>query len=134
MQLSGFRHAGLTVSDLDRSVEWYSRVLGLTEAFREDHSDRTAAILRGGPVVLGLVRFTTTDRPFSPQNIGLDHLCFAVPDRAALEAAAQHLDSCGVPHSGVAEMATGPIVNFTDPDGIALALAVPPPAPAQTTR
>jgi catechol 2,3-dioxygenase-like lactoylglutathione lyase family enzyme len=121
------RHAGLTVTDLDRSVAWYGRVLGLAEAFREQHADRTSAVLRGGPVILGLVRFTTTESPFSPAHVGLDHLCFAVRNRAELEAWAQHLDRCGVRHSGVAEMATGPIVNFSDPDGIALALAVPPP-------
>lgn len=127
MQLSGIRHAGLTVTDLDRSVAWYGRVLGLAEAFREEHPDRTSAVLRSGPVIVGLVRFTPSEGPFSPRQVGLDHLCFAVADRDALAAWVQHLDRCAVRHSGVAEMATGPIVNFSDPDGIALALAVPPP-------
>ena len=129
MQLSGFRHAGLTVTDLDRSVAWYGRVLGLAEAFREERPDRTSAVLRSGPVILGLVRFTATEGHFSPRHVGLDHLCFAVADRDALAAWVEHLDRCEVGHSGVAEMATGPIVNFSDPDGIALALAVPPPTP-----
>jgi catechol-2,3-dioxygenase len=127
VRLSGFRHAGLTVTDLDRSVAWYGRVLDLAEAFREEHPDRTSAVLRSGAVVLGLVRFTATAGTFSPRQVGLDHLCFAVRDRAELEAWVRHLDECRVQHSGIAEMATGPIVNFSDPDGIALALAVPPP-------
>jgi hypothetical protein len=41
---------------------------------------------------------------------------------------ATRLDERGVVHSGVVEMKTSPIVNFKDPDGIALAIAVPPSA------
>jgi len=125
MQLRGLRHAGLTVTDLDRSVRWYGRVLGFTELFREEHEDRVAAVLRSGATVIGLVRFATTDGEFSPRRVGLDHLCFTAPDREELEGWVRHLDSCAVPHSGIAQMATGPIVTFTDPDGIALAVSLP---------
>jgi hypothetical protein len=39
------------------------------------------------------------------------------------------LDEHGIANSGVVEMKTSPILNFKDPDGIALAIAVPPSAP-----
>ena len=43
-----------------------------------------------------------------------------VPDRAALEAWAQHLDDLGVAHSGVLEEQAGPLIVFRDPDNIQL--------------
>jgi hypothetical protein len=39
------------------------------------------------------------------------------------------LDEHGIANSGVVEMNTSPILNFKDPDGIALAIAVPASAP-----
>ena len=129
MGITGVRHVGLSVSDLPRSVAWYGSVLDLAELFRETSADRTAVVLGRGEVIVGLVRFEGVEAGFSPRRVGLDHLCFRVDDREALEEWARRLDRHGVAHSGVVEMATGPIVNFTDPDGIALALAVPPTGP-----
>lgn len=126
MDVDGLRHVGLTVTDLDVSVEWYRRVLGFTELFREQHDDRRTAVLRSAGAMVGLVEFTTPGGAFSERHRGLNHLCFAARDAAELDAWVQHLDRCGVGHSGVQTMATGPIVNFRDPDGVALALALPP--------
>ncbi|MBJ7593239.1 MAG: VOC family protein [Candidatus Dormibacteraeota bacterium] len=128
-RIDGVRHVGLTVRDLERSAGWYVDVLGFIEVFRESHPDRSTAILRvpNGHLVIGLVQFD--DHPpgeFSPKRVGLDHLCFAVPTRSDLDAWTSRLDECRVAHSGVIEMATSPIVNFKDPDGIALAFAIPP--------
>lgn len=126
MGVHGLRHAGLTVTDLDRSVEWYGRVLGFRELFHEQHEDRRSAVLLSEDAVVGLVQFTTTDGGFSPRHVGLNHLCFAARDAADLDAWVRQLDRCGVAHSGIQPMATGPILNFRDPDGVALALALPP--------
>lgn len=130
MNLTGFRHVGLTVSDLDRSAAWYVETLGFVELFRESEGQRTAVIMRvpGGDLVIGLVHFADgANDGFTPFRTGLDHLCFSVASRDAVNAWAAALDERGVPHSGVEEMKTGPILNFKDPDGIALAIAVPPP-------
>jgi hypothetical protein len=43
------------------------------------------------------------------------------------------LDEHGIANSGVVEMNTSPILNFKDPDGIALAIAVPTSALTDST-
>lgn len=131
MTLTGFRHAGLTVTDLDRSERWYAEVLGLRPLFRESEGTRSAVImgLEGTSLMLGLVHFSDgANDGFSPFRTGLDHLCLAVASRRDVEEWAARLDAQGVTNSGVVEMKTSPIVNFKDPDGIALAIAVLPGA------
>ena len=44
MELDALDHVGLLVSDIDRSIEWYERVLGLERAY-EDISGRNPAVL-----------------------------------------------------------------------------------------
>ncbi len=132
MSITGFRHLGLTVTNLERSVAWYTTVLGFRELFRESSPTRSAVILYlpHTELLLGLVRFSAASAErFSPRRTGLDHVCFAVATREDLEAWVARLDEHGVEHSGLVEMATSPIVNFKDPDGIALAVALPPRLP-----
>jgi catechol 2,3-dioxygenase-like lactoylglutathione lyase family enzyme len=131
MTITGFRHAGLTVTDLERSVAWYADVLGFKELFRETKGQRTAVIM-GMPstsLLLGLNHSADgANDAFTPFRTGLDHLCFAVTSRQEVNAWAIRLDEHGIANSGVVEMKTSPILNFKDPDGIALAIAVPPSA------
>ena len=62
------------------------------------------------------------DDEFSALRIGLDHLSLAVESREELERWLEHLDACGVPHSGASEMPYGWVVVFRDPDNIQLEL------------
>jgi catechol 2,3-dioxygenase-like lactoylglutathione lyase family enzyme len=125
-EIQGLRHAALTVRNLDASARWYMDVLGLEEAFSEPGEERRAVVLRlpdGGPVVLGLVQHGRDERPgFDPTVVGLDHLAFAVGSRGELDVWADHLIDRGVAHSGAIDVPPGAILNFKDPDGIALAL------------
>lgn len=123
-EISGLHHIALTVTDYDASAGWYQRVLGFVELFREVRPERRAIVLgfpEGGYSV-GLVQHDPGGVRFDPRRTGLDHLAFTVPSRSDLDAWAEVLTRHHVPHAGVADIAAGAILNFADPDGIALAL------------
>lgn len=65
---------------------------------------------------------------FTPLHTGLDHVSFTVESLVESQDWMRRLDDAGIPNSGIQQMATGPILNFRDPDDIALAfaLALPP--------
>lgn len=123
--LAAVHHVALTVRDCERSARWYTAVLGFEELFREDGEHRRARILRfaAGGYSVGLVQHLPADgAAFDPRRTGLDHLAFTVASRQELDGWAQRLRDHDVDHAGVVDIPTGAILNFTDPDGIALAL------------
>jgi glyoxylase I family protein len=129
MTISGISYVALSVRDVGRSFRWYSDVLGFSELHRVSNDQRNAVAVRSadGSVGLGLVELSASARDeFTPFRTGLDHLCFLVPTHEDLEAWAKRLSDRGVDHSGVLPTPFGPIINFKDPDGIALALKVQP--------
>lgn len=122
----GVHHFRLTVSDVVRSVAFYSDVLG----FKKVVDLNPGAFLSNGQVGLGIgphhdpARAARGDR-FDENRIGLDHLSFTVASRADLEDAVRVLDTRSVPHSEIRDL--GPafgidILIFRDPDNIQLEL------------
>lgn len=129
--LAGIQHVGLTVRDVNASVDWYTRVLGLERQFDEPHhhsEEGGYAVVLGTPDMslnVGLDHHPgNLGEPFDPIRTGLDHLCFQVADAGALSAWAERLDRLGVENSGVYAMTGTPfrLLTFTDPDGIQLEL------------
>ena len=86
---------------LTAAAAQHSKDMGAAGYFAHDSNDGTA---------------------FSPTRLGLDHFAFTVATQEGIEQWAQRLTAAGVEHSGVIEIPPGAILNFKDPDGVALAL------------
>jgi glyoxylase I family protein len=123
--ITGIAHVELSVTDLDRSVEWYCRLLGAKDVWRganEKGGYKACAILE--PVTRTVLAFTehaaVRRTPFSHLVPGLDHLSFRVADRAAIDAWAGWMDEIGVAHDAINDDGVTVGLNLRDPDGIAL--------------
>lgn len=131
---TGFGHVRLTVTDVARSRAFYDLVLGFPVAFEvpaeADEATRASlSFLYGGVIyavpgggLLGLRPVAPEGDRFDEDRVGLDHLSFAVASTGDLHDAAALLDGAGVPHGGVKDIGAASILEFRDPDGIALEL------------
>lgn len=126
-------HVRLTVTDIARARAFYDSVFGWP-VYAEvpagaDPADERYAFLFGGVLyqvgdgLIGL-RPVAHDR-FDENRVGLDHLALTVAGKADLDAAAALLDSLNVPHGGVKDIGALYILEFRDPDNIALELVTP---------
>lgn len=123
--LKGIHHVALSVKDLDASIAWYTDILGLSVEFRDDEGEeRRMAVLRlpGTSQQVGLVQHLAGGAPFDPTSLGLDTAAFAVGSSEELEGWAALFDARGVVNGGILPAGFGGMLNFKDPDGIALAL------------
>lgn len=142
--ITGVHHRGITVSNLERSLEFYHDVLGLELATEpsdlfsgEDLSQGVGvpgaslrlAMLKAGDASVELLEYVTPESPIDkpmPQNaLGAQHVAFLVDDIAKT---VEELQSKGVeffsPVNVVDEglLAGWRWVYFSDPDGITLEL------------
>jgi len=128
METSGLDHIDLTVSNLERSRQFYGDLLGFKlEAIPLDYPNSIFAgsyyFVVGG-VEIGLIKHSETpaNDHFNETRIGLDHLAFKAPSEAALYALADKLKAAGVETMGVEVYSPSgkKSVTFRDPDHIQL--------------
>lgn len=121
-------HVAVTVSDLERSVAWYTKVLGAEPVLDEDTGPFRHVVYALGGTLLGLHSFPDLHSAdaFDERRPGLDHVSFGVADHAELEAWVERLDAMGVAHGGILDQHYGSGLSFRDPDNIALELFAPP--------
>ena len=102
----------LAVADLDRSIRFYSDVIGLSEL---DRAGDVARMGVGGDPLLVLYGQPGISRV--RRATGLYHFAMLLPSRAALGDTLQHLVEVGGPISGYADHAVSEAIYLTDPDG-----------------
>lgn len=127
-------HIRLTVTDIARSREFYESVFNwpINLEMPEDADDATRerfAFLFGGVIYnvgdsrVGL-RPGADDR-FDEDRTGLDHLAFRLASKSELDDAAAQLDDLGIAHEPIKDIGVMYILEFRDPDNIALELIAP---------
>lgn len=134
LRSTSIAHFRLTVTDIERSRQFYECVFGwpvlleIPENADEATRERLSFLYGGviydlGGTLLGL-RPVATDR-FDEDRAGLDHIAFRLSNRAELDSAAAHLDHLGVHHEPIKDIGPSYILEFRDPDNIALELTAP---------
>jgi len=121
-------HVAVTVTDLEASQEWYTRVLGVEPVLDEDTGPFRHIVYAVGSTLLGLHGFPdlTSRERFDERRPGLDHIAFGVAGRKDLEAWAARLDELGVAHGEIKDAGYGSGLSFRDPDNIALEIFAAP--------
>ena len=110
-------HVHLKVADLERSIRFYSGVLGFEVMQRMGTS---AAFLSAGGYHhhIGLNTWESEGGgPPPPGSTGLYHVAFRYPDRGALATALRRLVEASVPLEGAADHGVSEALYLRDPDG-----------------
>jgi catechol 2,3-dioxygenase-like lactoylglutathione lyase family enzyme len=100
--VSGVDHVGLTVTDLERSIKFYTEILECTVVVKQEKEGGYLAAIVGYPDAhvkmahlqpagsaqrIELFEYCTpksAPRELEPRNVGNAHVCFVVSDLAAL--------------------------------------------------
>ncbi len=131
---SSIAHVRLTVTDIERSRQFYESVFGwpvlLEVPDNADAATRSQLDFLFGGVIYDLGGALVGLRPvandsFDEDRVGLDHIAFRAVSKAELDEAAEHLDDLGIDHEPVKDIGPSYILEFRDPDNIALELTAP---------
>ncbi|HET9444152.1 MAG TPA: VOC family protein [Acidimicrobiales bacterium] len=125
-QHQGFGHVTLTVTDLDRSADFYNRVFDAQSAMVGEDDHGSFVLCMGERFMVGLRKHAATPDgdSFHFARVGMDHMGVHIESRAELDTWLAHLDELDVEHSGIVESPHGAHLNVKDPDGIAIELVV----------
>ncbi len=131
-------HLRITVTDITRSREFYTGLLGFQVAVESPPADDPSAeavypilwggiVMASGNLLLGLRPVAPRSDRFDENRVGLDHLSFSVAGRADLEDALRLFDEQGVPHGEITRLEgfSIDILPFRDPDNVQLELTAP---------
>ena len=120
-------HVHLKVSDLARSIKFYTEVLGFEVTTRMGNS---AVFLSAGGYHhhIGLNTWESEGgKAPSPENTGLYHLAILMPDRKELARTLKRLSDHHWPIEGAADHGVSEAVYLRDPDGNGIEICVDRP-------
>ncbi len=108
----------LQVADLERSIGYYGRVLGLSATERTEISATLAT--QGGETPLVELKERRGATPVPRRGrLGLYHFALLLPDRASLGRFVAHLGALGE-YAGSADHLVSEALYLTDPDGLGI--------------
>jgi glyoxylase I family protein len=122
-------HLALTVTDVQRSVEFYTGLLG----FQKLVEFGARWLLGNGSVVIALTppfdpAQAIEGDSFNENRVGLDHVSLSVASRNELETAVRLFDANNVGHGEIKDLGSALrlyVLAFRDPDNIQLELTAP---------
>jgi catechol 2,3-dioxygenase-like lactoylglutathione lyase family enzyme len=114
-KIDGLDHVAITVTDMDRSIAWYQRVLGMEQVFKEEWEGVPAMMLAGTG---GFALFPANDGAKRSEIgrawITVQHIAFRV-SRANFEAAQAHLKELDIAFE-FSDHDVSHSIYFNDPD------------------
>ena len=125
MRLNKVSHIAVICSNYERSLEFYTHVLGLTiiaENYRENRKSYKTDLALNGEYIIELFSFPEPPaRPTRPEATGLRHLAFEVDN---IQNSVAELENAGISHEEVRidEYTGKRFVFFQDPDGLPIEL------------
>lgn len=121
MKINKVHHVAIICSDYERSLNFYTDILGLrvlAEHYREDRKSYKTDLGIGDNYVVELFSFPSPPpRPSHPEAAGLRHLAFEVDD---IEESVAELEAKNIPHEEIRidGYTSKRFVFFQDPDGL----------------
>ena len=120
LHLNKVHHIAIICSDYQRSLDFYTHVLGLrvlAEHYREERQSYKTDLALGDDYVIELF----SSRLTRPEAAGLRHLAFEVDN---IDESVRELDALGINHETVRtdEYTSKRFLFFQDPDGLPIEL------------
>lgn len=128
MGLSGVSHLSLTVSDLPRSCQWYTDVLGWDQKMtgRTDTTSFAYGILPDGTTLVLRIHDEPIAVEFDERRPGLDHVSFATTELNDLAEVERRIRSVGSRYTPTQIVPYGHVLTFRDPDNTTLEMVYTP--------
>ena len=97
IKIAGIDHVAFNVRDLDKTVKFYTEVLGLNVTQREPSKAGIEYFLDCGPSLIGIIQATDLENnhPFAHEGLGANHFSFRIHSNDFVPMIAQ-LESHGV--------------------------------------
>jgi catechol 2,3-dioxygenase-like lactoylglutathione lyase family enzyme len=113
-----FNHYALTVSNLQRSIEWYERLFESPPVGVIEGDNFRAALWSEPMFAIHENQQQRKGDVFDEFRIGLDHIAFGCASREELESWPARLNALGIEHGEILDRSYGAGLAFRDPDNI----------------